>query len=210
MSDVEPPTPDAGHNLPPIGKLADEMKHHAGLWSRNAGQGEKHRYVIMAHAFSLRSHMEDPQLRVLIKGVLAEAEIRVTKRSGEFTPLLHFAFHKAEIKPEKSQISRWAGALQYAWTFDPRPAPETVVDWIKSHGGDVECAKRARKGAGAGTDNPATPIPLPCDLPAELFGDGMSGRIERAPDGGWQFVPRNPKAVSSETTQGADAQPATA
>jgi hypothetical protein len=149
MSDVEPPTPDAGHNLPPIGKLADEMKHHAGLWSRNAGQGEKHRYVIMAHAFSLRSHMEDPQLRVLIKGVLAEAEIRVTKRSGEFTPLLHFAFHKAEIKPEKSQISRWAGALQYAWTFDPRPAPETVVDWIKSHGGDVECAKRARKGSSA-------------------------------------------------------------
>jgi hypothetical protein len=201
MSDA-PVMPDIGHNLQPIQKLAHDMTHTGSLWANNLTKGDKHRDVVLVQAFTLRTHMEDPELRIFINGLLTEVKVPTTARSGEFTQLLHLAFHKAKLKPEKSQMSRWAGALQHAWSHDPRPAPDGVPEFIKKQGGDVKCAEKARKADRSRIEQQA--IPLPCELPADLlavFKDGKSppGRIEQAETGGYQFVWRREKVISSET-----------
>jgi len=215
MSDETTPVPALDHNLPPIANLAHEMTHHAVLWANDLVQGEKHRDAVMTGAFRLRSHMEDPDLRLLVKGLLADAKVPTTARSQEFTQLLNLAFHKAEVKPEKSQISRWAGALQHAWSCDPRPTPEEVAGFIKNEGGDVACAKKAREAGRAGAAFTAAPQPfqLPCDLPANLVAQARTIKGKKVIPGqweddgsGWQFVLRQGKVVSSETTT----EPATA
>jgi hypothetical protein len=137
--------PEAGHNLPPITRLADEMTDHASKWSHHAGEGERHEREIMVRAYQLRVFAEDPAIELQITGLLSKANVPQTQRSSTFTRYLNYAFHKAKQRPEKSQISRWAGALQFAWSHDPRPAPENVLAFIKSQGGDVECARKARQ-----------------------------------------------------------------
>jgi len=122
MSDT-PAGPTEGSNLPPVAKIADEMTHQAGLWSHATTQGEKHEAEIKVRAYRLRVFAEDPDTQLLIGGLLRAANIPQTKRSDLFTQYLHLAFHKAHVRPEKSQISRWAGALQHAWSHDPRPEP---------------------------------------------------------------------------------------
>jgi hypothetical protein len=199
MSDAELlPKPSAGHNFEPIKALASEMTHHAGLWSRDVAQGEKHRDAIMVRAFTLREHMEDPDLRVLIRGLIADAKVPTTARSSEFTQLLNLAYHEAKAKPEPSQISRWSGALQFAWSCDPRPPPVDVPKFIEGKGGDVECARKARqkaRGEGRATQAKPPAIPVPCTLPDELDGAVVTARKTKT---GWQLEPR--KVVSGETT----------
>ena len=204
MSDG-PAVPEVGHNLQPIQKLAYEMTHTGSLWAKNLSKGDKHRRAVMIDVFTLRTHMEDPELRTFINGLLIEAKVPMTARSSEFTQLLHLAFHKATLQPEKSQISRWAGAMQHAWSHDPRPAPASVPEFIDEQGGDVKCAEKVRKADRSTRTEQRAVVPFPCEVPADLlavFKDGKSppGRIEQTEDGGYQFVWRKEKVVSSETT----------
>jgi hypothetical protein len=195
------PAPATGHNLPPIAKLAAEMTHHAGLWSRNAGQGEKHQREIMVRAYQLCLWAEDPDTDLLITGLLSKADIPHTKRSHRCTQLLRYAFRKVEVEPEPSQLSRWAWSMQHALNQTPRPAPADLLDFVKNEGGDVACRKKARDAETATADGSAPkpeprPIPLPsCSLPDEL--DGVSVTARKT-EGGWVLIPR--KVLSFDTT----------
>jgi hypothetical protein len=192
MSDAPPAS---GHNLPPIAKLADEMAHAGVLWANNVELGEKHEAEIKVRAYQLRAHAEDPDTRLLIGGLLRDANIPQTKRSDPFTQYLHLAFRKAKVRPEKSQISRWAGALKWAWLQDPRPTPDALPAFIKGQGGDVECARKARDAnrAGSGGNSAPQAIPFPLAWIANAYlsandGKAISGRLERT-EIGVQFVP---------------------
>ncbi len=201
MTDT-PAVPAPGHNLPPITKLADEMTHYADLWSHHAGEGEKHENEIKFRAYQLRLYADDPDTELLIGGLLRAANIPQTKRSDLFTQYLHFAFHTAKVRPEKSQISRWAGALKYAWSHDPRPAPESVLGFIKSNGGDVECARKARGAGPTGTALetflviPAHGFPI---FPPFADGTTIPGRMVKLGPHLWKFEPRKGNVLSNET-----------
>jgi hypothetical protein len=208
--------PGAGHNLPDIDQIRKDMEHHAKLWVRNVERGDNHKREIMTRVFRLRSLAEDdPNISLMVEGMLSQAGVPGGKRSKPFTRLLNLAFRAADWEAEKSRVSRWAGSLQHVWSLDPRPSPEEVLDAIKREGGEVVCNEKTRANtkasAGTGTADmqPPKPIKLPCDLSAD-FGTqtAMSGRIERTPAGEWQFVPRKGAVVSSETTQATEPEPA--
>jgi hypothetical protein len=212
-------TPATGHNLPPIAKLADEMTDHAGKWSHHAGEGEKHEGEIKIRAYQLRVFAEDPAIELQIAELLSKAKVPQTKRSDLFTQYLHLAFHKAKgRRPEKSQISRWSGALKHAWSHDPRPAPEGVLAFIKSEGGDVECARKARNANHSGSASVTTPmmwmIPVrsiaasPAAVATLTGKPELPGRMVKVGKMGmFVFVPRKGSAVSDETTPSPEASP---
>jgi hypothetical protein len=212
MSDEQKP-PE--HNFEPIKKIADEMIQHAGLWSRDVGLGDKQRDAVMVCAFTLRQHMEDLELRVLIVGLMAVAKVPMTERSREFTQLIHYAFHdKKKLQPEPSQISRWASALEFAWSCDPRPEPSEVPKFISSKGGTAECAKKVRQKASqeraaerAAQAKPEA-IPVDCNLPDELDGEVVTARKV---NGAWQLEPRKVLALATTLEPGErEKEPATA
>src|SRR5205814_47850 len=106
--------------------------------------------------------------------------------------LLHYAFHRADVEPEPSQLSRWAWSIQHALNQSQRPEPADLLDFIKNEGGDLKCREKARK-AEAAKDVSAPkaqpePIPLPsCTLPDELDGVRVTARKT---DAGWVLIPR--------------------
>src|SRR4249919_2236990 len=76
--------PLPGHNQPPIAQLGREMTHHAALWASNRDKGERHCHEIMVRAYQLRLYAEDRETKLVILGLMTEANIK--GRSGaEFT-----------------------------------------------------------------------------------------------------------------------------
>ena len=197
-----PVAPDVGHNLPPVAEIGKEMTHQAHLWATKVSKGDKHRAAIMVQVFTLRGYMEDPQLRLLVKGMLADADVPSTKRSSEFTQLLRFAFQHAKAQPEPSQLSRWAWALQHAWSQVPRPQAEDVIAFIAEQGGDVACREIARKAAkaeAADADKLRTapiPYPLACVVPDAFVGQWV--KVEKDESGQARLTPR--KVLSLDIT----------
>lgn len=205
MSDTDTaPLPDTGHNLPPIAPLGDEMTHHAGLWSRNAAHGEMHEREIMVRAYRLCLYSEDPDTELSIRGLLSKADIPQTKRSHLCTQLLNYAFHNVKDRagtsrrPEKSQISRWSGALQYALSQkEQRPSPDGLLAFIDKAGGVVECATKARKGDNAAGAKASQPIRFRHAYIALRYlaandGKPISGRLQKVPNSKFgivQFIP---------------------
>jgi hypothetical protein len=197
MTDAPAAISAAGHNLPPIAQIGEEMTHHAQLWATNVEKGGKHENQIKVLAYRLREYMEDGELCLAVKGLLRDADVPTTKRSSAFTQLLRLAFHKAKVQPEPSQLSRWAWALQHAWNQDPHPAPDEVLKFIKDEGGDVECRNKARA-ANRDDGDRTEPEPIPlydCSLPDDL--DGKRVRVEKT-EKGWQLIP--PKVPSGDRT----------
>jgi hypothetical protein len=114
--------PKPGDNLAHVNKLTSEMRHHAGLWSRDVGQAEKHEREILVRAYELCLWaQQDPNNDVVINGLIVSAGIPYTKKSHKCTQVLHYAFNEAKVKPEPSQLSRWAWTIQHA--LGPEPAP---------------------------------------------------------------------------------------
>src|SRR5947208_17002607 len=116
MSDGSSIPPAPGDNLPPITKIASEMASHAQHWALNAAHGEKHEREIMVRAYRLCLLAEDPNLKLMIVGIIAQAKVPQTKRSHICTQLINYAFHNVNDereksrRTEKSMVSRWSGA----------------------------------------------------------------------------------------------------
>jgi hypothetical protein len=203
--------PKPGDNLAHVNKLTSEMQHHAGLWSRDVGQAEKHEREILVRAYELCLWAASDQANDdLLVGRMARAGVPQTKRSQRCTQTVQYAFAKIDKKPEPSQLSRWGWAIQHALDQNPRPPPSDLLAFIKREGGDAECRKKARAKAkkNGDADPPEDPKPyrLPCELP-DVF-DGQMVKVEKTAEGEWQVIPR--KVLSFDTTLEQEAEPAPA
>lgn len=194
-----------GHNLPPIAELGDKMQKEAKLFQAGLKRGEKHKHEIMACAFTLRGYCEDPNLGLLVSGMLGKAGIKTTAKTKPFTALLKFAFQEVDYEAEKSRVSRWGKALEFAWCYEPRPTAEAVSVWIANHGGDKGCAKGLKAPPKPTTAPPPSILLVNCGIPAGLFPAGkteIKGKL-RDKSGTLEFVPSEPlPAVASESVSG--------
>jgi hypothetical protein len=186
--------PKPGDNLAHVNKLTSEMQHHAGLWSRDVGQAEKHEREILVRAYELCLWAEgDPNNDVVINGLIVSAGIPYTKKSHKCTQVLHYAFNGAKVKPEPSQLSRWAWTIQHALDQNPRPPPSELLAFIEKEGGTVKCREKSRS---TRTVQPTKKTePIPCNLPDELNGKTVKLRKDAA--GKWSL---EIKVVSDDTT----------
>lgn len=103
--------------------------------------------------------------RAVLNRALAEKNIRLTKRTDAFTPLVKLVFADTD---SRSNINRYAGVLRLALANDVKPTD--LADFIRSKEGIAKCAileVRMRRAAGTQIE------PQPPDL-----GDRRAGAVE--------------------------------
>jgi hypothetical protein len=103
----------------PTNKLISEMRHHAGLWSRDVGKAESHEREILVRAYELCLWAEEDRNNdMIVKGLIVAAGIPSSTRKS------HKCLSGSGRNGRNRGHERATYGLHRQLTMNPRPRSE--------------------------------------------------------------------------------------
>jgi hypothetical protein len=125
--------------------VSDELKHARRAWVRYQSTRQRDAvYGYLTAVFAIVQHWKR-QHRAKVSShhaLVATGQRRAIRNDEPFATVI-FCTSDPEVVDSKTR-SKWSRALRYVKS---KPAGQSVIDFIKSHGGINECARRFARGS---------------------------------------------------------------